>query len=80
MLYCLDSCASVVCLPLPLPTALYQLLFIESSLLPYRELVLDQFVVSLIDLNLIRPQQSDLESFHRVNHDSCNAGRLLSGN
>ena len=57
VLYCLDSCESVVCL-----APYYCLLlsnsfpFLEPSLLPYRYLVLDQFAVSLIDLNLVSPQ------------------------
>ena len=42
----------------PLTTACCSLSFpfVEPSLLPYRQLVLDQFAVSLIALNLVSPQ------------------------
>ena len=52
-------------------------LFVEPLLLPFQELVLDQFVISLISLNLVSPQKSDLGSSHCVNHNRCNV--LIAG-
>ena len=76
MLYCLDSCASV---SVSLTTACCSLTASVRQTIVIDLSRVSSGLVSLIDLNLVSPQQSNLGSSHRVNHgDSFNV--LLASN